>query len=189
MHLWAQVSKWWQSRRIEKNQMQEWQACVSFEVNFDFCSGGDEIADWRNGRMRNCRSQVHSLRCLSMKAEHHCHPMRCIIYFVHLTNPTTLGQSTTCRKANWKGMIFYFTRREHLSISHHDHQCYQHALWKRLLTVMRTLISLWCSPSSALTVSLSTMKMFNCWFQKPQFPHSALIVNYRPIVQTWIHVT
>ena len=98
--------------------MQEWQACVSFEVNFDFCSGGDEIADWRNGRMRNCRSQVHSLRCLSMRAEHHCHPTWCIIYFVHLTNPTTLGQSTTCRKANWKGMSFYFTGREHLSISH-----------------------------------------------------------------------
>ena len=111
MHLWAQVSKWWQSRRIEKSQMQEWQACVSFEVNFDFCGGGDEIADWRNGRMRNCRSQVHSLRCLSMKAEHHCHPTWCIIYFVHLTNPTTLGQSTTCRKANWKAMSFYFTRR------------------------------------------------------------------------------
>ena len=166
MHLWAQVSKWWQSRRIEKSQMQEWQACVSFEVNFDFCSGGDEIADWRNGRMRNCRSQVHSLRCLTMKAEHHCHPTWCIIYFVHLTNPTTLGQSTTCRKANWKAMSFYFTRREHLSISHHDHQCYQHALWKRLLTVMRTLISLWCSPSSALTVSLSTMKMFNCLISK-----------------------
>ena len=29
----------------KKRQMQEWQACVSFEVNFDFCSDGDEIAD------------------------------------------------------------------------------------------------------------------------------------------------
>ena len=65
---------------------------------FGFFQRRDEIADWRNGRMRNCRSQVHSLRCLSMKAEHHCHPTWCIIYFVHLTNPTTLGQSTTCRK-------------------------------------------------------------------------------------------
>ena len=165
--------------------MQEWQACVSFEVNFDFCSHGDEIADWRNGRMRNCRSQVQSLRCLSMKAEHYCHPTRCIIYFVHLTNPTTLGQSTTCRKANWKGMIFYFTRR---GASFHI------SSWPSVLSTCFMEKGYWPlwgrwyhSGAHRPLPLLSAWAQWKCliaWFQKLKFPHLALIVNYGPIVQT-----